>query len=82
MTVLCYFLFLGYRSADAFLTFIKEQLHDTIKEFQDIKELQSLESNKRVIIGYFDKKDIPEYDNFRRVSSNMKDECQFHVGFG
>lgn len=72
----------GQRSADAFFEFIKNQLVDPIKEFKDLSELNNLETNKRIMIGYFERRDVPEYSNFRRVASNMKDECQFHVGFG
>lgn len=72
----------GQRSADAFLQFITEQLKDPIREFTDVKELTALESNKRLIIGYFDRRDMKEYENFRRVGSNMKDECHFYAGFG
>ncbi|KMQ85593.1 thioredoxin domain-containing protein 4 [Lasius niger] len=35
-----------------------------------------------MIIGYFDRKDVPEYELFRKVATNLKDDCQFHVGFG
>ncbi|XP_005183980.1 endoplasmic reticulum resident protein 44-like isoform X1 [Musca domestica] len=72
----------GQRSADAFLEFVKKQLEDPIKEFHSLKDLETLDSKKRIIIGYFDRRDQPEYDTFRKVASNLKDECQFHVGFG
>ncbi|XP_011498407.1 PREDICTED: endoplasmic reticulum resident protein 44 isoform X2 [Ceratosolen solmsi marchali] len=72
----------GQRSVEAFVEFIKKQLEDPIKEFQDLKELQNLDDKKRMIIGYFDKKDVAEYELFRRVAGNLKEDCQFHVGFG
>lgn len=72
----------GQRSVEAFEQFIKKQLQDPIKEFYDLKELNNLDDKKRMIIGYFDRKDIPEYQMFRRVATNLKDDCQFHVGFG
>ena len=25
---------------------------------------------------------MPEYNIFRRVATNLKEDCQFHVGFG
>lgn len=71
----------GQRSVEAFTSFIKKQLEDPIKEFKQLKELGQLESNKRIIIGYFDRRDQPEYNIFRRVATNLKDDCQFHVGF-
>lgn len=33
-------------------------------------------------IGYFDRRDQPEYSIFRRVASNLKEDCQFFAGFG
>ncbi|EDV99888.1 endoplasmic reticulum resident protein 44 [Drosophila grimshawi] len=72
----------GQRSADAFLEFVKKQLEDPIKEFKTLKDLEVLDSKKRSIIGYFDRRDQPEYDIFRKVATNLKEDCQFHVGFG
>ncbi|XP_076388695.1 endoplasmic reticulum protein 44 isoform X3 [Megachile rotundata] len=72
----------GQRSVEAFEEFIRKQLEDPIKEFYDLKELNNLDDKKRMIIGYFDRKDVPEYEMFRRVATNLKDDCQFHVGFG
>ncbi|XP_022905465.1 endoplasmic reticulum resident protein 44 [Onthophagus taurus] len=72
----------GQRSVEAFTNFIKEQLVDPIKEFGSISELVKLDGNKRIVIGYFDRRDQPQYNVFRRVASNLKDDCQFHVGFG
>ncbi|XP_031783627.1 endoplasmic reticulum resident protein 44 isoform X1 [Nasonia vitripennis] len=72
----------GQRSVEAFVEFIKKQLEDPIKEFHDLKELRDLDDKKRMIIGYFDRKEVPEYQLFRRVATNLKDDCQFHVGFG
>lgn len=72
----------GQRSSEAFLSFIQKQLADPIKEIQDLKELKDLDDKKRTVIGYFDRKDVPEYNIFRRVATNLKEDCQFFVGFG
>lgn len=72
----------GQRSAEAFLEYVKKQLEDPIKEFVSLKDLESLDDKKRIIVGYFDRRDQPEYNIFRRVATNLKEECQFHVGFG
>lgn len=72
----------GQRSADAFLEYVKKQLEDPIKEFVSLKDLETLDAKKRIIVGYFDRRDQPEYQVFRRVATNLKEECQFHVGFG
>jgi endoplasmic reticulum resident protein 44 len=71
----------GERSHEAFLKFVKKQLEDPIKEFKNLRELSDLESDKRVVIGYFDRRDQPEYNIFRRVATNVKDDCLFYVGF-
>lgn len=72
----------GQRSVEAFTKFISRQLEDPVKEFGKLSDLGQLESNKRIIIGYFDRRDQPEYQIFRRMATNLKDDCQFHVGFG
>ena len=72
----------GQRSADAFVEFAKKQLEDPIKEFSSLKDLDNLDDKKRIIIGYFDRRDQPEYQTFRRVATNLKEDCHFHVGFG
>lgn len=72
----------GQRSADAFAEFITKQLTDPIQEFHDLKDLEKLDNKKRIVVGYFDRRDQPEYNTFRRVATNLKDDCQFHVGFG
>lgn len=41
-----------------------------------------LQKKVRVVIGHFPHKDRKEYDTLRRVASTLKDDCQFHVGFG
>ncbi|XP_040173521.1 endoplasmic reticulum resident protein 44 isoform X1 [Anopheles arabiensis] len=72
----------GARTVEAFTEFIKKQLEDPIREFQNIKDLEQLDSKKRIVVGYFDRRDMPEYNTFRRVATNLKEDCQFHVGFG
>lgn len=73
----------GQRSVESFVDFVKKQLEDPIKEFHSLRDLETLDDKKRIIIGYFDRRDQnPEYTNFRRAATNLKDDCQFHVGFG
>lgn len=67
---------------EAFQEFVQKQLEDPVKEFFDLRELNQLDDKKRMIIGYFDKKGVPEYELFRKVATNLKDDCQFRVGFG
>ncbi|KAG5329289.1 ERP44 protein, partial [Acromyrmex charruanus] len=72
----------GQRSVEAFQEFVRKQLEDPIKEFSDLRELEQLDDKKRMIIGYFERKDVSEYELFRKVATNLKDDCQFYVGFG
>lgn len=73
----------GQRSVESFVDFVKKQLEDPIKEFHSLRDLETLDDKKRIIIGYFDRRDQnPEYTNFRRTATNLKDDCHFHVGFG
>lgn len=72
----------GQRSKEAFVQFVRDQLRDPIQEFGHLKELEKLDTRKRIIVGYFDRRDMPEYNMFRRVAGNLKDDCHFHVGFG
>lgn len=72
----------GQRSTEAFVNFIRNQLEDPIKEFSELSQLTKLDGKKRIVIGYFDRKGVPEYEIFRRVATNLKEDCQFYVGFG
>ncbi|XP_013186636.2 endoplasmic reticulum resident protein 44 [Amyelois transitella] len=72
----------GARNVEAFSEYIKKQLIDPVQVFGALKELHNLSEDKRHIIGYMDRRDQPEYDVMRKVASNLKDDCQFHVGFG
>ncbi|KAI5694527.1 hypothetical protein M8J75_000524 [Diaphorina citri] len=72
----------GQRSADAFLTFVRDQLEDPITEFHSLVDLNNLDTKKGQVIGYFDSKDQVQYDVFRRVASMLKDDCKFYAAFG
>ena len=74
----------GQRSAEAFANFVREQLVDPMKEFKQLSEVQhhQLDDKKRHVIGYFETRDSPEYVNFAKLAAVLKDDCNFHVGFG
>lgn len=61
---------------------MKKQLEDPISEFSSLNDLNKLDNKKRIVIGYFDRREQEEYQIFRRVATNLKEDCQFHVGFG
>lgn len=72
----------GQRSADAFLSFVQKQLEDPIHEFKDLAETQVFNKTDRVVIGYFNSNNEPEYKTFRKVATTLKEDCKFYVGFG
>lgn len=72
----------GARTVEAFADFIKKQLEDPIKEFFNLKDLEVLDTKKRIVVGYFDRRDMVEYNTFRRVATNLKEDCVFYAGFG
>ena len=43
---------------------------------------QDMDGKKRYLIGYFEQRESPEYSMFKRVASNLKDDCVFMAGFG
>ena len=73
----------GQRSAEAFASFIREQLVDPVKEFANLQEIHDkMEDKKRNMIGYFEDKESEEYVNFAKLAAVLKDDCIFHAGFG
>ena len=72
----------GQRSAESFVQFVAEQTKSPINEFASLDDLQNLDDKKRYILGYFETQESPEYEVFRRVASNLKDDCVFYAGFG
>ncbi|ENN75497.1 endoplasmic reticulum resident protein 44 isoform X1 [Dendroctonus ponderosae] len=75
--------FRGHRSVEAFTEFIKKQLEDPIKDFKNVSDIQLTELDQTSVIGYFDSRDQPEYQIYRRVVTTMQQhKCQFYAGFG
>jgi len=72
----------GQRSAEKFVEFVSEQTKENVKEYFDLQELNEMDEKKRFLIGYFEQRDSPDYSVFRRVASNLKDDCIFMAGFG
>lgn len=61
---------------------MKKQLEDPVHEFSNINELHKIDNKKRIVIGYFDRRDQEEYQTFRRSATSLKEDCQFYAGFG
>lgn len=72
----------GQRSVDALAEFIKSQLEDTIKQHSTMEEINSIEDNKRNMIGYFQDKETDSYKTYRRVAMHLRDDCAFHAALG
>ena len=70
----------GQRSAEAFLDFVRQQVKDPIEELNSENQVQNMDKKKRHLIGYFDSKGSPDYENFLKVSRALKEDCAFHVG--
>ena len=66
---------------DGFLDFVKV-IEKSNSEVLNPQKLNELEDKKAHIIGYFEKKEDAGHDNFRKASSNLKDECEFIAGYG
>lgn len=71
----------GQRSVDALAEFVRNQLKDHIKEFKDSNDLRNLNTKRRMIIGQFYQKNSAEYEIYRRVATNLKEDCDFYAGF-
>lgn len=71
----------GQRSTDALLEFVRNQLQDPIKEFRDSSELKYPDTKKAMIIAHFPHKNNAEYQMYRRVAANLKEDCDFYAGF-
>ncbi|KAF2886315.1 hypothetical protein ILUMI_19858 [Ignelater luminosus] len=70
--------YLGQRTTEAFVSFVKKELEDPVKELAE----PNLETDKKTIIGYFDMRHQLQYNIFRKVANNLKDDCQFYARFG
>lgn len=72
----------GKRSSDALVEFVRNQLQDPIKQFNHSNDLKNLNTKKRMIIAHFDSKHSADYQIYRRVAVNLKEDCDFCAGFG
>ncbi|CAG9538221.1 unnamed protein product [Cercopithifilaria johnstoni] len=73
----------GQRSVDALAVFIEKQLVPGMQNFSSNAELDSLINPKKLnIIAYFDQTTGPEFDNYCKVASLLRDDCVFWLGTG
>lgn len=71
----------GQRSAEAFVTFVKDQIRDPVAEFKALDDLKTIEAKKRHVIGYYGSNDTPQFMEFKKLAMHLKDDCEFHVTF-
>uniref|UniRef100_A0A915PTW5 Thioredoxin domain-containing protein n=1 Tax=Setaria digitata TaxID=48799 RepID=A0A915PTW5_9BILA len=73
----------GQRSVDALSLFIEKELVPAVQNFSSNIELDSrIDLKKRNIVAYFDQDAGPEFDNYRKVASLLRDDCVFWLGTG
>ncbi|CAJ0593106.1 unnamed protein product [Cylicocyclus nassatus] len=71
------------RSVEALSEFVQKQLDSSIVEVHNAEELkQKLDPEKRNVIAYFSQLSGPEYENLKKVSSILREECSFFVATG
>lgn len=75
-------LFFFHSSLHALVEFVRKQLQDPIKEFKQSSDLKFFDTRKRMIIAHFDRQDTAEYQIFRRVAVNLREDCEFYASFG
>uniref|UniRef100_A0A8R1XVF8 Thioredoxin domain-containing protein n=1 Tax=Onchocerca volvulus TaxID=6282 RepID=A0A8R1XVF8_ONCVO len=73
----------GQRSVDALSVFIEKQLVPSIQNFSSNVELNNRINPKKLnIVAYFDQAAGPEFDNYRKVASLLREDCIFWLGIG
>ncbi|VDK56257.1 unnamed protein product [Cylicostephanus goldi] len=77
------FIYRSQRSVEALSEFVQKQLDSSIVEVHNAEELkQKLDPEKRNVIAYFSQLSGPEYENLKKVSSILREECSFFVATG
>lgn len=72
----------GQRSADAFTSYIRDQLRVPVQVVEQLEDLDNLERKKRNVVGYFDNPEAHEYLNFKSVANMLREDCHFHAAIG
>ncbi len=73
----------GQRSVEALVTFVQNQLRDSIHRVYMMSELNSmLDMKKSNVIGYFDIEQGEDFNNYNKVSKLLRDDCEFYAVIG
>lgn len=73
----------GQRSVDALSEYVKKEMESPVKKLNEHDDIdKTIEKSKKAVIGYFTNPSGLEYDNFQRISTVYRDECEFWIGLG
>ncbi|RNA27513.1 endoplasmic reticulum resident 44 isoform X2 [Brachionus plicatilis] len=69
----------GARSADAFISYVRDQLQNPIKTAKTYPEFTIAlnEKKKRILIGYFLNDQVESFKVFTKLTSFLRDSCSF-----
>ncbi|CAI4224301.1 unnamed protein product [Auanema sp. JU1783] len=69
------------RSVDALSDFVTKQLASSLKTVENPEDLkQKLEASKRTVVGLFPALEGAAYDNFKKIASILREDCNFFAG--
>ncbi|VDM42984.1 unnamed protein product [Toxocara canis] len=71
----------GQRSVEALSSFVQAQLDNKLIRISSDAEFTSRKGGRNVV-AYFSSESGPEFDNFKRVASVLRDDCVFWIGVG
>ncbi|XP_067123841.1 endoplasmic reticulum resident protein 44 [Centruroides vittatus] len=69
----------GQRSSEALISHIRDLLRDPIVEIKQLEDEEKVDNNKRAMVAYFKTQLDPEYNVFRKVAADLRDDCQFFL---
>lgn len=69
----------GQRSADALATYIRDLLRDPVIVISQPEDAEKINESKRAMIAYQPTQSTPECEVFRKVASDLRDDCQFFI---
>ncbi|VDK44841.1 unnamed protein product [Anisakis simplex] len=73
----------GQRSVEALKEYMQSQLKSNINTLASESELSSsIKNDDRNVVAYFAAESGPEYENYKKVASLLRDDCSFWIGIG
>lgn len=72
----------GARTADAFQSFIKEQLISKLKVVETLPDFRAINEAKPCVVGYFENKESENFKMFLKLSNILRDRCDFVAAVG